>query len=350
MMTTAFFELLLSSPESNTLDFKEKSYRFDLNKDTEDAKFVKDLLSFANTVRVVPAYIISGVRSSEGQNFPVGIDSFTDDAILQQKVKGKIGPAINFLSYTFSYRNLLFGIIEIPIKYYPEPLSATLKLKGIDAGIIYIRRGSSNSEASGREILEIANWMKSLMIKNDLEPVQEEISALIQDFSDHKILLSTSFNKTFKLLKKVQQSELQEFCIKEITGYKNEEAEAMDTATYRMGLVIVSPYEVEPSWIGFRTSDQVIDEMKRSDGFQDMKLFFNQTLVELENKIRSMKEKNNQAVATFSDSSKKIFPHMDTMPDGTIFVYIGLASFLNVYEGIRKAAIKRLVNLQLTLN
>jgi len=165
-MDSSLFEFLLFQPESTVLDFKEMPYEFDRNKDNEDAKLVKDIISFANTIREEKAYIISGVRDDNGSNVCVGITNFTDDAILQEKVKDKVNPKPIFASYPFEYKGLKFGIIEIPVHPYEHPLGVTVKMKGCEPGETYFRRGSSNSKADSSQIILTNNWLKLLSAKS----------------------------------------------------------------------------------------------------------------------------------------------------------------------------------------
>jgi hypothetical protein len=60
-----------------------------------------------------------------------------------------------FSYYTFKYSDKQFGILEIPIRKYSEPISPTIKMRGLEPGKIYFRRGSTNSEANGREVITI---------------------------------------------------------------------------------------------------------------------------------------------------------------------------------------------------
>uniref|UniRef100_UPI0030D934FC AlbA family DNA-binding domain-containing protein n=1 Tax=Zunongwangia profunda TaxID=398743 RepID=UPI0030D934FC len=61
MLTTNEFENLISKPEGSTLDFKKKIYDFRSNSE-ESAKFIKDVISFSNTIRNESSYIIFGIK------------------------------------------------------------------------------------------------------------------------------------------------------------------------------------------------------------------------------------------------------------------------------------------------
>lgn len=157
-------EKLLKSGEGKTLDFKREFYEFSgetsVEKVNKTAKFIKDIISFANTIRVETSYIITGFDDSNKKL--CGISSIIDDSRLQEKVKDKVRPVPHFSVYEMEYQGKKLGIIEIPIVKYPEPCRPIKQLKGLEKNKIYHRRGSSNSEANEREIVDMHNWLRSL--------------------------------------------------------------------------------------------------------------------------------------------------------------------------------------------
>jgi len=132
-MTDERFEEILSKSESSILDFKAELY--DFSNDRDDialAKFVKDVISFANTIREAPAYIIFGAKElQDNTKQKVGITKNIDDAIFQDKIKNKLYPIPNFNYSTKKINNLTFGILEFPIRQYEFPITSIVKLKGI---------------------------------------------------------------------------------------------------------------------------------------------------------------------------------------------------------------------------
>ena len=90
-MDKELFEKLINKPESETLDFKKKFYN--LSEPDKEASFLKDIISFSNTIRTETAYIIFGIEETETEgNILVGITEKIDDARLQQKVEFKVKP------------------------------------------------------------------------------------------------------------------------------------------------------------------------------------------------------------------------------------------------------------------
>ena len=73
-MTKELFEQLISRDEGDTLDFKKEQYEF--IDDDAIAKFVKDILAFANTIRKHNAYIIIGIeQTTSGKIFQLSAKS-----------------------------------------------------------------------------------------------------------------------------------------------------------------------------------------------------------------------------------------------------------------------------------
>ncbi|OMP76270.1 RNA-binding domain-containing protein [[Flexibacter] sp. ATCC 35208] len=182
-MDGSLFEYLLSRPETKIIDFKVETYDFSKNRDHEDAKLVKDILSFANTIRTETAYIIAGVKINQGKKELLGITGMLDDASLQQKVKSKIQLTPHFLSYDFHYQGKVFGIIEIPVHPYKQPLWATVPLKGCEISKVYHRVGTSNTEVKAGEFLAIIEWLEKLSgasLPPPTKPVIEPLEHYIQ--------------------------------------------------------------------------------------------------------------------------------------------------------------------------
>lgn len=156
---------LLNDSEGKILDFKRDFYDFSgVTKEErldKDAAFIKDVISFANTKRSKTSYIIMGF--DESSRTVSGITNFLDDATMQQKIKDKTNPIPQFKVFIQEYQGKNLGIIEIPIVHYPEPCKVTKKMKGLEIGEVYHRRGSSNSIANHHELVEIHNWLSNLV-------------------------------------------------------------------------------------------------------------------------------------------------------------------------------------------
>jgi tetratricopeptide (TPR) repeat protein len=201
MNSEKFAQLLLKS-EGNTIDFKRDVYNFaglDLNeKNAMRAAFVKDILSFANTPRDESAYIVLGVkRHPDGRIEKKGIPFHIDDNTLQQKVEDWIDPIPQFAYHEIEFEGLQFAVIEIDVSTVSDrPFMATKNSKGGDAlkpSVIYWRRGSKNSEATGTEAKAIYRWFESLT-KNEFGssipvPWTDFVSNSNLDDEDQKFIL-----------------------------------------------------------------------------------------------------------------------------------------------------------------
>jgi hypothetical protein len=335
-MTTEIFERLIKNPESTVLDFKEICYDFSGNKETEDAKLVKDILSFSNSIREDSAYIIVGIKEELGEKKLLGLSGFPDDSILQQKVKDKIYPRPKFKSYTFKFKDLIFGIIEIPIHGHTEPLASSVKLKGIETGKIYLRRGSSNSEATGREVIEISKWLESLQIKmRSSGLLSDQLTQAVSGLTNRTIPLSTSLAICIGLAINLKYSNFEEFCYLELTGYTKDFDQYGEPAEHRVMNVIATPMSVELNPNYSLTSDALLKHMLTLEHFSEERFFFNKSINEVEGAISWLKVKNDKALAAYEIDDKIMYPESDRI-DGKVTLYMGLTMFNNLYEKIRK--------------
>ena len=162
-MDDQLIESLLARPSENTtVDFKSKSYRLD--NDHFKAKFIKDIVSLANTPRDGNAYIILGVGATpDGHKRILGVAQHPDDANLQNLLASKVSPVPTFLYSPFSYKGVTLGVIEIEPRKPGVPYVSSWDKASVQStlkyGVTYFRRGSSNSEASPTDQEWINKWM-----------------------------------------------------------------------------------------------------------------------------------------------------------------------------------------------
>jgi len=214
-MKTDLFEQLISEEESETLDFKSENYDFSGNTDSEKkektAKFIKDIISFANTPRSRSAYIILGVQEQNGEKIFHGIDVHIDDATYQDKIK-KASPIPKLSYHSITYQDKKYGIIEIPIVKYPDTCKVKSKFKGLEVGKVYFRRGSQNDEAKEHDFVKIHNWLNSLddnLIHNEIPEVS--ISDLITAYENSEF---ETGNNIFKQLENQAEDEEEKTMLK----------------------------------------------------------------------------------------------------------------------------------------
>ena len=162
-MDEQLIDSLLNKPsEDTTVDFKSKIPRLD--NDHFKAKFIKDILSLANTPREGSAYILWGVKArQDGQKTILGVVDPPDDADLQTLVASKVVPVPSFLFSPVKYKDVTLGVIEIEPRRPGIPYVSTWNKPDIQSllklGITYFRRGSSNSEAGPMDQERINKWM-----------------------------------------------------------------------------------------------------------------------------------------------------------------------------------------------
>jgi hypothetical protein len=153
-------------------------YLFDDDVDLRKlAAFIKDILSFCNTVRTETSYILIGVGEDEkGNKDFCGLQSTYDDSFFQDKVKDKVHPRPDFTYYEVDLQAKRIGIFAFPIKRYTTPIRPTIKMKGIEVGRIYYRQGTCNTEAIAMEVVRIHEWLQSLPSIPDHPNLHNEIN------------------------------------------------------------------------------------------------------------------------------------------------------------------------------
>jgi len=148
------FEDLLHEDESSTLDFKREQYPFEQASDDVKSELLKDILAFANSWRRSAAYILMGVEEIKGnQSRATGVNFHLNDNDLQQFVNSKTQRPVDFSYKTLSYCGLQIGIIHVPVQQ--RPLFLKRAFGRLRPQIIYIRRGSSTSEANPDEVAQM---------------------------------------------------------------------------------------------------------------------------------------------------------------------------------------------------
>lgn len=162
MLSEKDFEQLLSQGESRYLDFKSESYNLDGIE--ARSKFIKDIIAMANTPRVQPAYIITGVKCSrDGSKELLGISEHPDDNDLQNMLKlakAGIETRPSFTYQPFTYKGKSYGVFEIHVNK-TGPFYASRDFGVLEAYKIYWRRSSQNDIATDVEKQVIVRWFSS---------------------------------------------------------------------------------------------------------------------------------------------------------------------------------------------
>lgn len=341
-MTVEKFKEILDKPESTILDFKNEEYDFSRNAtEAKKSEFIKDIISFSNTIRTESAYIIIGIKSFEnGDKELNGVDKITDDSILQQKIKSNTIPHPIFSYSSFKFDGKNFGIIEIPVKKYDFPITALTKMKGLEPGKIYFRRGTSNSEANGIESINISNWFKSLLSTNTNAEttLHKFIANVILKLTKRDGSLSKVISECLTISKEYNLKKLENFCYNELTGWKKA---ARRNYQFRSSMVLITPLNIEFPNFSNLTAAQILKDMEGTDGIYENRLYFKQPIIEIEESIEKL---NAYSLATMKVDGKTFFED-ETKSHITITYYLSAQNFINVHNNIRQKLIDLLLEI-----
>lgn len=327
MNKLTIFENLLNNPESSILDFKRELYDFS-NVDST-AKFIKDVISFSNTIRSTSAYIIFGIKELNGVLDLIGLDSGIDDSILQNKIKDSVFPRPIFSYSPIIYREKLFGLIEIPIHKYDLPIIPSKQLKGLSVGKVYYRNGTSNTEATALDTIRINDWLKSLkgtLVQN----INEDISKLLSEVVQGEIKLSVLFARFLIICKQNNLIELQEFIQSELSGF---EQPNHNKFSYRIQTIFVSFSKINYSPFLNITPERLKYELLADKYTYEKKFFFHHPIVDIEKYLENFTLNKKNTALTMEINSRDVFDegenHMMTM-------YIFENHISGIYNNIRQ--------------
>lgn len=344
-MTEQNFKELLSKPESSILDFKTDLY--DFTNDTDGnitSKFIKDILSFTNTIRETSAYIIYGVKENQDSTKElIGITKNIDDAILQDKVKSKVHPLPKFQYSTLRFDDKLFGIIEIPLVKYDFPIVSIVKMKGIEIGKTYFRQGSSNTEALTLDIIKICSWFQSLPQFETVHSFHNDISNFLKRLLTKKDKLSEVLPELYVFAKSNNYQDLKYFCELEIKGFdvsgselRNHIQTEREKFKYRVQVIKISLQEISQS-INL-TPEQLSQLLNDSEDFYNAPYFFKEPLIEIE---RFLDKEDGFAKITMK--VKDVLPNYQK--DHSAFGYVFNSNFLTLYANIRQKLIDLIMDI-----
>ena len=163
--------LIKTSPEQAIYDWKTD---FTLPADDEKrGEILKDISAIANAITTSYGFIIYGVDPRKPDPI-IGISTSYDDAKLQQLIKGKIEPPVNFLYYEVTAGLRIVGIIQItPTRNRPHIIKADIgKVRN---GQIVIRRGSSTDGVGINDLFEFFYGNNSIYFKNVLNNLKVNV-------------------------------------------------------------------------------------------------------------------------------------------------------------------------------
>lgn len=340
MLSTTEFEKLLSKSESSLLDFKRDFYNFK-NIPNESAKFIKDIISFSNTIRSETSFIIFGIKEkTDGTLDLIGLENKEDDAALQEKAKHKIYPKPNFKYYTIKFEERLFAILEFPVTKYDKPLSPTEKMKGLEPGKFYLRNGSSNTEANGMDSIRINEWLNGLPSQYNGKSITSKISELIIKLAKNEEKLSIVISEILSLAKENNWTDIIQFCTVQLMGIRQE---TDYNSTYRdhkvLGSLLRAEFDSNP-YIN-ATASRLRSELNKNKDFYKTQITFTQSLIKLEEYIKRF-EQGPKVAMTIEKRNTKQLPYFDM--DEPFYIYCLEEDYKTVYNNIRQKTIDILMN------
>lgn len=339
MLTNTEFKQLLGKSENSILDFKTELYDFNKGQ-VENAKFIKDIISFSNTIRKDTSYIIFGIKEIKDGSIELkGISKNIDDAILQDKVKDNVYPRPNFSYYTITSENKVFGVLEFPVIKYELPLSPTKKMKGLEAGKFYFRNGTSNTEATGLDAIRISKWLESIPGNANISKLSDEISNYIIRLSNKNEKLSIIIPELLSVAKKYELRDILGFCSSQIKGIKYEDNK---DNSYRKQTVFGSPLKADFTSNPYvnATQNKVKAEMSENEDFYSAKIMFGQNLLELEEYIDKFSESSGVSMTI---QERKASDFLKVKKDRPFYIYCLEDDYKAVYNNIRQKAIDLLM-------
>jgi hypothetical protein len=150
-------ETLLNMSEGAALDFKRDQYPLAGATDIQKAELVKDVVAFANAWKTTDAHILIGVDEAPGKRATVvGVAAHLDDADIQQLVNSKTNTPISFEYLAVTVDGLPIGVLRVD-QEQQRPLYLRKGFGQLKSNVVYVRRGSSTSEADPTEIAKMGH-------------------------------------------------------------------------------------------------------------------------------------------------------------------------------------------------
>ena len=341
LMTAHEFEKYITESESSTLDFKTDIYDFKNDKEkVVTSKFIKDIISFANTIRTESSFIIFGIQENDDGSVNLnGISNKIDDAMLQDKVKDKVIPRPIFSYSTLSYQGKQFGIIEFPIQKYEMPIVPSVNdLKGLEAGKVYYRNGTANTEATAYDVIRINDWLKSLPSKLESNSFNDEVSSHLKELARNNKKVSEILTDLLLLSKKYNLEDLKQFCLDELQGINSKEKDysyRTQTVMFSWNKITINPFTyLKP------TVQLIKKEMAENKDFFESKIVLRHPILEIERYLANVENELEGSYAVLETDTQAL---LDYEKKFSMYIYLFPYNFINLYGNIRQKAIDLLM-------
>jgi len=156
MISDEELEQLRYKGESADLDFKQAQYPFAGASDHEKSELAKDIMAMANAYRSDAGYILIGFKDlapHPAEIVGISANDHIDDAALQQFVRSKIDPALEFRYEERIFDGKHIAVITIPKQ--PRPFAPKQDFGKLRKNVALVRRGSSTDEATMLEMAKM---------------------------------------------------------------------------------------------------------------------------------------------------------------------------------------------------
>jgi hypothetical protein len=165
-------------------------------------------------------------------------------------------------------------VIEIPVAKYSMPVSPSVKMKGLEPGKIYYRQGTTNTEASGMEVIKINDWLRSLPELASRPGKDDQINALLKDLTANQKNLSPIIGEMYTVAKSHKLQELLNFCVVELQGVNEHNRPEDAELDCRIQNIFLSPsgISINPYYGG--SAYLIKDEFKKNRDIKELKMLF----------------------------------------------------------------------------
>ena len=164
--------LVRKTPEQTAFDWKTD---FVLPKnDDARGELIKDIAAIANASPNSYGFLVYGVNPKR-PDVIVGISEGYDDARLQELIRGKIEPAVEFLYYEVAFATKVVAVIQIhPTRRRPHVIR--VDIGRVRKGQIPIRRGSSTDGVTIQDLFEFFYGQSSGYFQNVISRLQLDVA------------------------------------------------------------------------------------------------------------------------------------------------------------------------------
>lgn len=331
------FEKLLEHSEGRIIDYKKIMYDFSNDPDKGHLyDFIKDIISFSNTIRSETSYIVIGIKYQSGEYDFFGLQNDIDEAELQAKAKAKIHPKPYFNYHIVNYNEKKYGVFEFPVHKHETLLSSKFDYKNkVGAGIPYHRIGSMNESVDAKTAIEIHEWLKSLPSINDANIHSDEINNFLYDCTDSENKLTDIIIDVYSYAKKNRLNNLLDFCKDELSGI----AKDVDKK-YRYLKLPFSVGRFEPYQGMILTPHSLKVELEKYNNYYTDYLYLGFSISDIENKLIEL---SNSKLFVYLDTTLKTNNPKWKGSDQNITFYLFHDNYKEMVNNIRKELIRLLM-------